>query len=50
MITRALTGQSLPVYGTGQNVRDWLYVEDHCRANRADRPLRADGRTYNVAA
>jgi dTDP-glucose 4,6-dehydratase len=32
MITRALTDQRLPVYGTGQNVRDWLYVEDHCSA------------------
>jgi len=31
-ITRALAGQSLPVYGTGENVRDWLYVEDHARA------------------
>jgi len=32
MILNALEGKSLPVYGTGQNVRDWLYVEDHCRA------------------
>ena len=31
-ITRALAGKSLPVYGNGQNVRDWLYVEDHARA------------------
>lgn len=32
MISRALANQSLPVYGDGKNVRDWLYVEDHCRA------------------
>jgi dTDP-glucose 4,6-dehydratase len=31
-ITRALAGKSLPVYGKGENVRDWLYVEDHARA------------------
>jgi dTDP-glucose 4,6-dehydratase len=31
MIRRAVTGRSLPVYGTGQQVRDWLYVLDHCR-------------------
>jgi dTDP-glucose 4,6-dehydratase len=31
-ITRALAGDKLPVYGTGMNVRDWLYVEDHARA------------------
>jgi len=32
MITRALKDEKLPVYGEGKNVRDWLYVEDHCRA------------------
>lgn len=32
MINNALNGRSLPVYGDGRNVRDWLYVEDHCRA------------------
>lgn len=32
MITNALNDKPLPVYGTGENVRDWLYVEDHCRA------------------
>jgi dTDP-glucose 4,6-dehydratase len=30
MITRALSGESLPVYGDGRNVRDWIHVEDHC--------------------
>jgi len=32
MVTNALRGKPLPVYGDGQNVRDWLYVEDNCRA------------------
>lgn len=48
MITRALYDKSLPVYGDGKNVRDWLYVDDHCSA--IDRILH-DGRigeVYNV--
>ena len=32
LITRAITGNTLPIYGQGQNIRDWLYVEDHVRA------------------
>ncbi len=32
MIANALNDKKLPVYGTGENVRDWLYVEDHCKA------------------
>ncbi|MFH2109026.1 MAG: GDP-mannose 4,6-dehydratase, partial [Patescibacteria group bacterium] len=32
VITNLLEGKKIPVYGDGQNVRDWLYVEDHCRA------------------
>ncbi|MCL2665637.1 MAG: dTDP-glucose 4,6-dehydratase, partial [Defluviitaleaceae bacterium] len=48
MISRALAFQSLPVYGDGKNVRDWLYVEDHCSA--IDRILRDGkiGEVYNV--
>ena len=48
MITRALAGESLPVYGTGKNVRDWLYVEDHCAA--IDLVMRGghEGQVYNV--
>ena len=48
MITRALADQSLPVYGDGKNVRDWLYVEDHCKA--IDIILRKGkiGEVYNV--
>ena len=45
MILNACAGKPLPVYGDGQNVRDWLYVEDHCRAIRAvlaQRPRRRD--------
>ena len=34
MIANALAGKALPVYGDGQNVRDWLYVGDHCSAIR----------------
>ncbi len=48
MIANALADKPLPVYGTGENVRDWLYVEDHCRA--IDLILRGDavGRVYNI--
>jgi len=48
MIHNALAGKPLPVYGDGQNVRDWLYVRDHCRA--IDRVLAAGtpGHTYNI--
>ena len=48
MIANALNDKPLPVYGTGENVRDWLYVEDHCRA--IDRILRDGcvGEVYNV--
>ncbi len=48
MISRALADKPLPVYGTGENVRDWLYVEDHCRA--IDLILRKGrmGEVYNI--
>jgi len=48
MIRNAVAGKPLPVYGEGANVRDWLYVEDHCRA--LDLVVRRGriGRTYNV--
>ncbi len=48
MISRALADEELPVYGTGQNVRDWLHVEDHCAA--IDLILRHGrvGEVYNV--
>ncbi len=48
MISRALNDEKLPVYGEGKNVRDWLYVEDHCRA--IDMIVRdgKDGEVYNI--
>ena len=48
MIANCLAGKSLPVYGEGKNVRDWLYVEDHCRA--IDLIVRKGriGEVYNV--
>ena len=48
MIVRALAGESLPVYGAGDQVRDWLYVEDHVRALQAVFERGRPGRTYNV--
>jgi dTDP-glucose 4,6-dehydratase len=48
MILNACEGKPLPVYGDGQNVRDWLYVEDHCRAIRAVLARGKVGETYNV--
>lgn len=48
VITRALNNESIPVYGTGENVRDWLYVTDHCRA--IDMIVRKGkiGEVYNI--
>lgn len=48
MIQKGLTGQPLPVYGRGENVRDWLYVEDHVRALRLVMERGAVGQTYNI--
>lgn len=48
MIERARTGQSLPVYGDGKNVRDWLYVGDHCEAIDAAFHRGRAGATYCV--
>ena len=48
MIHNALSGQPLPVYGDGLNVRDWLYVEDHCDAIRQVLERGRPGETYNV--
>jgi len=48
MIVKALGGAPLPVYGAGDQVRDWLYVEDHVRALRAVFERGQVGRTYNV--
>lgn len=48
VIVRALAGDTLPVYGAGDQVRDWLYVEDHVRALQAVFEQGQVGRTYNV--
>jgi dTDP-glucose 4,6-dehydratase len=48
MIVNALAGKPLPVYGDGRNVRDWLYVGDHCSAIRAVLKGGRPGETYNV--
>lgn len=48
MILSALAGKSLPVYGNGQQVRDWLYVEDHARALVAVVTRGRVGETYNI--
>src|ERR1700744_5912819 len=48
MILNALEGKPLPVYGDGKNVRDWLFVEDHCAAIAAVLAKGAVGQVYNV--
>lgn len=48
IIVNALAGTSLPVYGDGQQIRDWLYVKDHCSAIRRVLEAGTTGETYNV--
>jgi len=48
MIVNALAGKPLPVYGDGMQVRDWLYVKDHCTAIRRVLEAGVPGETYNV--
>ncbi len=48
MISNALEGRTLPVYGDGQQVRDWLYVDDHCRAIGAVLEKGREGEIYNI--
>lgn len=48
MILNALEGKRLPVYGDGFNVRDWLYVKDHCRAIWKVMQQGLNGETYNI--
>ncbi|MDB4959679.1 MAG: rmlB [Myxococcales bacterium] len=49
MIVNAMRGKPLPIYGDGQNVRDWLHVEDHCEAIVAIVERGFTGQTYHVA-
>ena len=48
VIAKAIAGEPLPIYGDGKNVRDWLYVGDHCSAIRAVLERGRVGETYNV--
>ena len=48
MIVNALAGKPLPIYGDGQQVRDWLYVADHCSAIRRVLKAGRPGETYNI--
>jgi dTDP-glucose 4,6-dehydratase len=47
-ILHAISGKPIPVYGDGQNVRDWLYVTDHCEAIRLVLARGKPGETYNI--
>jgi len=48
MILNAVEGKPLPVYGDGQQIRDWIHVEDHCRAIRAVLARATPGEVYNI--
>jgi dTDP-glucose 4,6-dehydratase len=48
VILKCLRGESIPVYGKGENIRDWLYVEDHCDALRLVLQRGKPGETYNI--
>lgn len=49
-ISNALTGELIPVYGDGRNVRDWVYVDDHCRAILLAMKKGRSGAVYNIGA
>ncbi len=48
MITNAFEDKPLPVYGDGMQIRDWLFVEDHCRGIRAALDKGREGEIYNI--
>jgi len=48
LITNALRGKPLPIYGSGENVRDWIFVEDNCRAIHFVLEKGEKGQTYNI--
>lgn len=50
MIANAIDGEPLPVYGDGRNVRDWIYVDDHCRAIWLAYDKGRSGEAYNIGA
>ena len=49
LVTNALRGKCLPIYGSGKNVRDWIFVEDNCRAIQFVLEKGEKGQTYNIA-
>jgi dTDP-glucose 4,6-dehydratase len=50
MISNALEDKPLPVYGDGMNVRDWIYVEDHCKAIDLIMHRGREGEVYNIGS
>jgi dTDP-glucose 4,6-dehydratase len=50
VILKAISGQKIPIYGTGNNIRDWLYVDDHADALLTVLTKGVIGRTYNIGA
>jgi len=50
MVTKARANEPLPVYGDGSNIRDWIHVEDHCRAVLRVLEDGESGRVYNIGA
>ena len=48
VLARAMSGESIPIYGRGDNVRDWIYVEDHCEAIETLLQMGETGRTYVI--
>lgn len=50
LVTNALSGEPLPLYGDGRQVRDWIYVDDHCTALELLLARGVPGETYNIAA
>jgi dTDP-glucose 4,6-dehydratase len=50
MLANAMSDEPIPVYGDGQNVRDWIYVDDHCRAILLALTRGRSGSTYNIGA
>ena len=50
VIIRATLGMKVPVYGTGRNIRDWMYVEDHCDAIAKVLGAGVPGETYNISS
>jgi dTDP-glucose 4,6-dehydratase len=50
MIANAIEGRKLPVYGDGMQVRDWIHVEDHCRAILAALEQGRSGEVYNIGS